>query len=106
MLLSEIETNLRNEHWEEARTQINHLALPILLQWEAESALLRDGLDRLQWWDWKALQMHPINHERLKKSAGRRANGGGWRKLVVKPIQGEPYLWQTGAQVATHLLVE
>jgi hypothetical protein len=59
----------------------------VLLEWEAQSGVFRAGLERTNWWETHFERTLPITHERLKRSAGRRANAVTLLKLQAATKQ-------------------
>jgi hypothetical protein len=89
-LLQQIEREFSTQNDEAATQRIQQLAFDVLLVWEAQSGIFRTGLERINWWETLFERTLPITYERLKKSAGRRANAatllkskGVWRGLLT-----------------------
>lgn len=97
--------------------RINNLALGVLLEWERASEVIRDGLEKICWWERRMGATFPLTFERLKQSIGRRANAVEmlqnnksdlWRRLQLwleESDREEPRIpWQLeqGAIAAAH----
>jgi hypothetical protein len=94
--LPQIEILLRNNDQDDlALEKIRHLAFPILLQWESQSAIFRSGLKRLRWWETFFAQKYPLTYERLKRSAGRRSNAEALIGQIRIQPEKNPNLWRS-----------
>ncbi len=83
---------------EEGRTErLARLALPVVLEWATMSGAFQAQLDRIGWWEQLVAKQYPVMHERLKRSAGRRANASAlwrgsnvWRALLSEARDEDP----------------
>lgn len=92
-LLQQIEFDFNRGNDAVATQRIQQLAFEVLLEWEAASGVFRAGLERINWWETLFERTLPMTYERLKRSAGRRANAaallnsptkhGVWRGLLI-----------------------
>ncbi len=113
---------LFSEHRDDkAKEHVQKLALPVILNWERQSAIFRDGIARIDLWESIFSATYATTYERLKKSLGRRANASAlmsqirmnddnknvWRSLLVLARESDRLdrgTWATGQgwQTAIH----
>ncbi len=81
-LLVALERNFDAHEDQLALDRVQRIPFATLLDWESRSASFRAGLERTGWWETLFARTHPVMYERLKKSAGRRANASALLAMI------------------------